>query len=386
MLGGAKPPDPAGLQRNRDGEVEQQAHCADMPESTARGRARGLVGEEAYPLVMGPVCAVEGAAGSTCADGEISPYGVREIVVQQDEMVASQPVLVLRRAMERAMQSGIAGAEAMTVDIFLLMWLRTTMNYQYRHGTTTRATLAELWRQGGVRRFYRGVGFALFEGPFSRFTSTATNMASFEILNNFEGTKDMSIATKTAFASTASGILRLAYFPIDTCKCILQVEGKDGLRILAQKVRLSGASVLWHGGLSAAGNTTLRHFLWFVTYNYLNALTPHREGSFWETHARHASIGLACALVSDCLTNPFAIMKTYRQTSSVPVSYSQAFVQITQSNGFWALFYRGLGTRIWVDAINSVVFTVLWKFFLQDSREQAKEPANPPPAGRHTHR
>lgn len=288
-------------------------------------------------------------------------------------------MLVIRRAMERALQSGIAGAGAMTVDVFLLMWLRTTMNYQYRHGTTMKETFAELWRQGGVRRFYRGFGFALFEGPLSRFTSTATNMAAFEIMDSFDATRGTSIAVKTLCASTASGILRLAYFPVDTCKCILQVEGQDGLKILAQKIRHSGSAVLWHGGLSAATNTGTRHFLWFVTHNYLDTFLPGSSssssggGSSWgsfrerDSLPRHAAIGLACALVSNCVSNPFAVIKTYRQTSSLPVSYSQALVQITKTGGVLSLFYRGLGTRLWVDAINSIIFTVLWKRFLRTS-------------------
>ena len=32
-----------------------------------------------------------------------------------------------------------------------------------------------LWKQGGVRRFYRGLGPALAQGPLSRFSDTAAN-------------------------------------------------------------------------------------------------------------------------------------------------------------------------------------------------------------------
>jgi hypothetical protein len=47
--------------------------------------------------------------------------------------------------------------------VLSLMWLRTTVNYQYRYGTSMRAALAALYMQGGVRRFYRGVGPALLQ-------------------------------------------------------------------------------------------------------------------------------------------------------------------------------------------------------------------------------
>lgn len=44
---------------------------------------------------------------------------------------------------------------AMGVQVGSLMWLRTTMNYQYRHGTDTRTAIRHLYRQGGIPRFYQ---------------------------------------------------------------------------------------------------------------------------------------------------------------------------------------------------------------------------------------
>jgi hypothetical protein len=66
------------------------------------------------------------------------------------------------------------------------MWMRTTMNYQYRYGTTTRQALATLYKEGGggingVLRFYKGYLPALAQGPLSRFgehpTCTGQNLA-----------------------------------------------------------------------------------------------------------------------------------------------------------------------------------------------------------------
>jgi hypothetical protein len=33
--------------------------------------------------------------------------------------------------------------------------MRTTMNYQYRHGTSMRVALKTLYAQGGIPRFYK---------------------------------------------------------------------------------------------------------------------------------------------------------------------------------------------------------------------------------------
>lgn len=69
----------------------------------------------------------------------------------------------------------------MFIQVMSLMWMRTTMNYQYRYGTTTKEALKTLYAQGGVRRFYRGVGPALIQGPISRFGDTAANAGNYQI-------------------------------------------------------------------------------------------------------------------------------------------------------------------------------------------------------------
>lgn len=51
----------------------------------------------------------------------------------------------------------------MSTQVLTLMWLRTTINYQYRYGTGTKEALRTLYREGGVLRFYRGLGPALLQ-------------------------------------------------------------------------------------------------------------------------------------------------------------------------------------------------------------------------------
>eukprot|EP00232_Nephroselmis_pyriformis_P023757 CAMPEP_0182856352 /NCGR_PEP_ID=MMETSP0034_2-20130328/2382_1 /TAXON_ID=156128 /ORGANISM="Nephroselmis pyriformis, Strain CCMP717" /LENGTH=98 /DNA_ID=CAMNT_0024987415 /DNA_START=253 /DNA_END=546 /DNA_ORIENTATION=+ len=42
----------------------------------------------------------------------------------------------LAAAGKRALGGGLPGAAAMGIQVCSLMWLRTTVNYQYRHGTS----------------------------------------------------------------------------------------------------------------------------------------------------------------------------------------------------------------------------------------------------------
>ena len=51
----------------------------------------------------------------------------------------------------------------MGIQVLSLMWLRTTVNYQYRHGSSMTTAFKTLYRDGGIVRFYRGLAPALFQ-------------------------------------------------------------------------------------------------------------------------------------------------------------------------------------------------------------------------------
>lgn len=97
--------------------------------------------------------------------------------INQESAVSPWPEVrrVLKRCLARAGSGGLPGAAAGLMQVATLMWLRTIVNYQCRYGTSTRAAAIELYRQGGVLRFYRGVVFALVSNPLSRFGMAAAN-------------------------------------------------------------------------------------------------------------------------------------------------------------------------------------------------------------------
>ena len=45
------------------------------------------------------------------------------------------------KALNRAIGGGLSGSAAMVMQVSSLMWLRTTMNYQYRYGTSIKLTI-----------------------------------------------------------------------------------------------------------------------------------------------------------------------------------------------------------------------------------------------------
>lgn len=276
----------------------------------------------------------------------------------------SRPTLsrteILEKAAKRALGGGVPGAIAMGIQVGSLMWLRTTMNYQYRYGTTTGEALRKLYAEGGVRRFYRGVGPALFQGPLSRFGDTAANAGTLALLDEYETTRKLPVAAKTFCASLAAGGWRIFLMPIDCVKTTLQVEGANGMSVLRTKIGKGGPLVLYHGALGAAGATMVGHYPWFFTFNYLNATLPQAETEIGNL-GRNAVMGFCSSFVSDCTSNSIRVIKTTKQTSQEPITYPQAARLVIQADGVSGLFFRGLKTRIIANGFQGMLFTVLWK-------------------------
>eukprot|EP01130_Rhizamoeba_saxonica_P011550 TRINITY_DN47_c0_g1_i1.p1 TRINITY_DN47_c0_g1~~TRINITY_DN47_c0_g1_i1.p1 ORF type:complete len:293 (-),score=58.37 TRINITY_DN47_c0_g1_i1:58-936(-) len=267
---------------------------------------------------------------------------------------------IFQKAKTRALYGGIPGAMAMIVQVTTLMWLRTTMNFQYRHGTDTKTALKKLYSQGGVRRFYRGYGPAIFQGPLSRFGDTAANAGVLGFFDANPNTKDLPIAVKTFFASCMAGPWRVFLMPIDTCKTILQVEGVKGLSVLGKKVKTNGPFVFYHGALGAWAATAIGHFPWFVTNNELTHRLPTPD-NLWAKLGRNAGIGFISSVISDCCSNSLRVLKTYRQTSEVAISYSQAMNNVIKNEGVMGLLGRGLKTRILSNGLNGCLFNIMWR-------------------------
>ncbi len=149
------------------------------------------------------------------------------------------------------------------------MWLRTTVCFQYRYGMSTGAAMKHLYNDGGrglggVLRFYRGFGPALLQAPLARFGDTAANAGTLALLDDVSATQNLPVWLKTGAASVAAGGFRILLMPIDACKTLMQVEGKDGLAVLRTKMKAHGPRVLYAGALGAASATLVGHYPWCV--------------------------------------------------------------------------------------------------------------------------
>ena len=63
-------------------------------------------------------------------------------------------------------------------------------------------------------------------------------------------------------------------------------------------------------------------------------------------------------------TSPFGlrVLKTFRQTHTENISYSNAARQIIDKDGWMGLFGRGLKTRIITNGMQGLMFSVMWKY------------------------
>jgi hypothetical protein len=267
---------------------------------------------------------------------------------------------IMDKAAKSAMRGGTAGAVAMGLNVGALMWMRTTVNYQYRNGTSFPVALRTLYADGGIPRFYRGVLPALIQGPLSRFGDTAANTGMLTLMNSMESTKDLNVAYKTATASAAAAAFRIFLMPVDTVKTTMQVTGK--FSNVVSKVKVEGVPALYHGSLAAASATFVGHYPWFFTYNLLSEKIPKQDDPLREL-GRRAILGFCSSAVSDTCSNSIRVVKVYKQSSPEALSYPQVVKRVIEESGIRGLMFRGLETKILANGLQGILFSVMWKHF-----------------------
>jgi hypothetical protein len=264
----------------------------------------------------------------------------------------------------RAVRDGYAASMASIISVFLLMWLRTSMSYQHVKGVTMSEAIQQLYDDGGIPRFYRGLIPALCMMPLSRFGDIFSNEVAREFLS-----ESFPAAVVTMFASSLAAGWRILISPADTVKTMMQVHGTNGLTLLQNKMAKSGPSALFEGAMGASAATWVGHYPWFVTHNFLEAycirnqiLDAHlKHQNSTRKNIRRALLGLMSSLVSDVCSNAIRVLKTYKQTSVEPIGYMEAAARIVEADGLMGLLFRGLSSKLTANALNAMLFTVVWK-------------------------
>jgi hypothetical protein len=140
------------------------------------------------------------------------------------------------------------------------------------------------------------------------------------------------------------------------------VDSNEGFRNLMKRVKEGKIGVLYTGSIATAVSAIVGHYPWFVCYNslkqaeVLSRMIPSQL-------LRNAAIGLVASIVSDAVVNVFRVIKTTKQAigSKHDISYGETIRMIMAVDGWRGLFGRGLRTRIIANALQSVLFTVIWR-------------------------
>ncbi|GJE99970.1 hypothetical protein PsYK624_162470 [Phanerochaete sordida] len=278
----------------------------------------------------------------------------------------------LKKALWSALGGGLSGAAAMVLQVLTLMPIRTVMNYQYRYGSTMTTAIKALYADGGWTRYYQGLAAALIQGPVARFGDTAANAGILALLHSNTYMKKLPQLIQTVFASLAAAGFRMILMPVDTVKTTMQTDGRAGLRILRDRIKRYGVGTLWYGAFATAAATFVGHYPWFGTYNFLQANLPEAHSLGWQL-LRQAFIGFCASVISDTVSNSLRVVKTYRQVNERRVSYMEAAEAVIAVDGLRGLFGRGLKTRILANGLQGVMFSILWKLFLNIWDDKTKK-------------
>ena len=152
-----------------------------------------------------------------------------------------QTTFDIKKAYNKAYNSSVSGMAAMGSQVTLLMWLRTSVNYQYKNGGTLVSSVKTLYNDGGLRRFYRGYPVAMLQAPLSRFG----DIASYSMVSQYSEVNNLSLPVQTALGTVCSSLWRFNLMPIDTLKTMMQVHGKDGINSVKHKYTTHGVRSLY---------------------------------------------------------------------------------------------------------------------------------------------
>lgn len=292
---------------------------------------------------------------------------------------------ILKTAKDKALGTGKASVLSAVAQVLSLMWLRTSMNYQYRYGGNLSSTLTKLYKEGGIPRLYRGLPFALIQAPLIRFGTIAANVGMLALLDSVPLSAGLPLPIKVAAASITSALWRIVCMPVDTAKIALNVEGKPGFHKLTKRVMKEGPGVLYQGSFATVASTFAGMYPWWLTYSFVDGILPtFSPDQMLFSLMRAAFVGLSASAVSDAVSNGFKVIKTTQQiawlgandTNPDPVkgtkgdrisqtgmSIAEALKLVLEQDGVKGLMTRGLGTKFLLNAIQGTMFTVLWKYF-----------------------
>lgn len=262
----------------------------------------------------------------------------------------------------QALLSSIAGSKAMLVNMSTLMWLNTIATNQHVTGNTSYATFNQLYKQGGMVRFYDGFGITLMHGCIARFG----DVFSYSLIKKYTNDEKCSFSSSfssTVVSATMSSVIRGILTPLEKVKIMRQIDGYKATSSLIKQTTRNGLSSLWNGSITVVGSNFVGYVPWFYTYDLMHNVIPEASTHCTLSLIRDGCIGFSASVVSDVVSNGIRVIKTLKQMDSHKRSYLTLIRNSMSDTNATMLPFRGLSTRIATNGLQSVVFTILWNLF-----------------------
>merc|ERR1719487_2337860 len=148
------------------------------------------------------------------------------------------------------------------------------MNHQYYNGGTLRGALSSLWEEGGVCRFYKGLGWAIIQNPISRFGDTFANVGVLALFTAMAWDQTVPLWLQTTIVATVGAGWRIFLTPIDLFKTTMQVQGDAAMEVLWKRVSQNGVLELWAGAGAIFIANWMGMYPFWSTLNTLEGFWP----------------------------------------------------------------------------------------------------------------
>lgn len=170
--------------------------------------------------------------------------------------------------------------------------------------------------------------------------------------------KDLSHSEKISLIALTSTLWKYSLIPLDTLTNIYQVRGLESKSLIKHKLQKLGfVKTFYSGGSLYLSNMFIGSYIWYTFYMIFDKTAPILKYN----DLRNAGIGFSCTLITDLTLNPLRIIKTYKQSSPLYITYMDSFKKIVVDKGLSNYLGRGLRTRLILNCINSSIYVVLWK-------------------------
>lgn len=230
-------------------------------------------------------------------------------------------------------------------------WLKTVIKNQYVYGKSIPVTFNNLFQSKETFRFYRGIIPNIMKALVSRNSDILFHKFYSKNLNSNKEYIAM-------ISGLSSSIVKVGTMPFDTVSNLYQIHGKKAKDIITKQFQKE--DYFYYRGTGAyLALTTIGSSAWLYTYSQLSEKELHKN-----KNVNNALIGVGSSVISDIVVNPFRILKTYKQSNSDYITYSQIVKRIIkEEQNYIQAYFRGYGLRMGLNAFNSGIFMVLWKNF-----------------------